>query len=123
VWNQECETAFQALKERLTSAPILVPPRDEGRYVLDTDTSDQALGAVLQQEQDGQLCVIGYASRTLTTAKRRYCITRKELLSVVYGLVLVSFSFSFSFRWGRALHRPEDLGLVWAHQPSPMDSS
>jgi len=86
VWNSECETAFQALKERLMSAPILVPPRDEGQYVLDTDASDTALGAVLQQEQDGQLRVIGYASRALTNAERRYCITRKELLGVVYGL-------------------------------------
>jgi len=68
------------------SAPVLVPPRDEGKYVLDTDASDTALGAVLQQEQDGQLCVIGYASRVLTNAERRYCITRKELLGVVYGL-------------------------------------
>ena len=68
------------------SAPILVPPRDEGKYVLDTDASDTALGAVLQQEQDGQLRVIGYASRALTNAERRYCITRKELLGVVYGL-------------------------------------
>jgi len=68
------------------SAPILVPPHDEGQYVLDTDASDQALGAVLQQEQDGQLRVIGYASRALTNAERRYCITRKELLGVVYSL-------------------------------------
>ena len=68
------------------SAPILVPPRDEGKYVLDTDASDTALGAVLQQEQDGQLRVIGYASRALTNAERRYCITRKELLGIVYGL-------------------------------------
>jgi len=68
------------------TAPILVPPHDEGKYVLDTDASDTALGAVLQQEQDGQLCVIGYASRALTNAERRYCITRKELLGVVYGL-------------------------------------
>ena len=48
VWNQECEASFQALKERLLTAPILVPPRDEGKYVLDTDASDMALGAVLQ---------------------------------------------------------------------------
>jgi len=68
------------------SAPILVPPRDEGKYVLDMDASDTALGAVLQQEQDGQLRVIGYTSRALTNAKRRYCITRKELLGVIYGL-------------------------------------
>jgi len=83
VWNQGCETAFQALKERLMSAPTLVPPRDEGKYVLDTDASDMALGTVLQQEQDGQLRVIGYASHALTNAEQRYCITRKELLGVV----------------------------------------
>jgi len=56
------------------------------QYVLDTDASDTALGAILQQEQDGQLCVIGYASRALTNAERRYCITKKELLGGVYGL-------------------------------------
>jgi len=86
IWNQECEAAFQALKEWLMSAPILVPPRDEGKYVLDTDASDIALGTILHQEQDGQFRVIGYASRALTNAERHYCITRKELLGVVYGL-------------------------------------
>ena len=45
-----------------------------------------ALGAVLQQQQEGVLRVIGYASRSLSDAERRYCITRKELLGVVYGL-------------------------------------
>jgi len=69
IWDQECETAFQALKEPLMSAPILVPPRDEGKYVLDTDASDTALGTVLQQEQDGQLRMVGYASRALTNAE------------------------------------------------------
>jgi len=42
--------------------------------------------AVLQQEQDAQLRVIGYVSRALTDAERRYCITKKELLGVVYSL-------------------------------------
>jgi len=37
VWNKECEEASQALKERLMTTPILVPPCDEGQYVLDTD--------------------------------------------------------------------------------------
>ena len=64
LWTPECETAFQELKHALTSAPILVAPRDNGQYVLDTDASDTALGAVLQQEQEGKLHVIGYASRT-----------------------------------------------------------
>ena len=61
-------------------------PRDEGRYVLDSDASDDALGLVLQQEQNGMLKIIDYASRTLQPAKRSYCSTRKELLAVIYGL-------------------------------------
>jgi len=59
------------------------PPCDA---VLDTDASDTALGATLQQEQDGLLHVLAYASRVLSHAERRYCITCKELLGVVYGL-------------------------------------
>jgi len=74
------EAAFQGLKQRLTSAPILVAPCDEGRHTLDTDASEAALGAVLQQEQDGQLKVIAYASRALSRTERHYCITCKELL-------------------------------------------
>jgi len=44
------------------------------------------LGVVLQQEQDGEVRVIAYASRALSEAEKRYCITRKELLGVVFGL-------------------------------------
>jgi len=67
-------------------APIRVAPCDDGPYVLDTDAPDAALGAVLQQEQKGKLHVIGYASRTLTPAEARYCITHREFLGVVFGL-------------------------------------
>jgi len=86
VWTDACEEAFQELKKSLTSSPILVAPRDEGIFVLGTDTSDCALGAILQQHQDGTLRVIAYASHTLSAADRRYCITRCELLGVLYGL-------------------------------------
>ena len=41
---------------------------------------------MLQQEQDGQLRVIAYASRALLHTERQYCITCKELHGVVYGL-------------------------------------
>ena len=84
--SKECEKSFRVLKQRFTTPPVLVAPRDEGHFVLDTDASDQALGAVLQQEQDAELKVIAYASRALSDAERRYCITRKELLGIVYGL-------------------------------------
>ena len=59
----------------------------QGKYILDTDASDFALGAVLQQTQDDGLThVIAYASRSLSVPERRYCITRKEMLAVVFGL-------------------------------------
>ena len=56
--DPECEIAFQELKHALMSTPILVAPCDGGQYVLDTDASDTALGAVLQQEQNGKLHVL-----------------------------------------------------------------
>jgi len=65
---------------------VLAAPSDEGVLYLDTDASDQALGAALQQEQDGAIRVIGYASRALSDAEKNYCTTRKELLAVIFGL-------------------------------------
>jgi len=86
VWTDECQTAFETLKSRLTSAPILALPTDEGTYTLDTDASDYGLGAVLSQKQDGVERVIAYASRTMTKSERHYETTRKELLAVIFGL-------------------------------------
>jgi len=85
-WDTEQQQAFQALKTKLVSAPILGMPQDEGAFFLDTDASDRGLGAVLSQEQNGQEVVIAYASRTLSRPERNYDVTRRELLAVVYGL-------------------------------------
>src|SRR6267154_19341 len=59
-------------------------PKYEGGYCLDTDASNEAIGAVLSQRQNGQERVIAYASRLLTKPERNYCVTRKELLAVVH---------------------------------------
>src|SRR5208282_2988193 len=85
-WGESQERAFVQLKNCLVTAPVLAMPADEGAYVVDTDASAFALGAVLQQEQKGRLCVIAYASRGLDKAERSYCTTRKELLGVLFGL-------------------------------------
>eukprot|EP00731_Ephydatia_muelleri_P004805 Em0002g981a len=54
------------------------------KFVLDTDASNCALGAVLSQvQEDGSEKVIAYGSRLMTKTERRYCATRRELLSVV----------------------------------------
>ena len=60
--------------------------QDVGTYILDVDASDIAMGAVLQQEQDGTLSVIAYASRIFNMCEKKYCITRKELTAIIFGL-------------------------------------
>ena len=86
IWEDIQQEAFERLRHCLVTAPVLSLPRDEGRYVLDSDASDEALGLVLQQEQEGTLKVIAYASRALLPAERNCCTTQKELLTVIYEL-------------------------------------
>ena len=82
-WSEDCQGAFETLKQQLITAPVLSYPAREGKYILDTDASDFAIGAVLSQIQDGEERVIAYASRVLGPAKQNYCTTKKELLAVV----------------------------------------
>src|SRR6218665_2165023 len=85
-WSEECNMAFELLKERLTEAPVLALPNDTGTYVLDTDASGESIGAVLSQIQDGQERVICFGSRVCSPAERNYDVTRRELLAIVYFL-------------------------------------
>ncbi|XP_070184094.1 uncharacterized protein [Littorina saxatilis] len=86
VWTKECETAFTTLKQCLTSKPILILPDNSKQYVLRTDASNEALGAVLLQEQGGNLHPVAYASKKLNSAERNYSTIEKECLGVVWGV-------------------------------------
>ena len=82
-WTSECQAAFNELRQRLVSAPVLTFPDYSKHFVLDTDASYTGIGAVLSQtDDDGLERVIAYASNTLSKAERKYCVTRKELLAV-----------------------------------------
>ena len=85
-WSEQCNVAFETLKRRLSSAPVLAFPQPGNMFILDTDASESGIGAVLSQNQDGVERVISYGSRTLTKSERNYCVTRKELLALVYFL-------------------------------------
>ena len=83
-WTDDCQAAFDKLRNQLISTPNLAFPDYTERFILDTDASDTGLGAVLSQlDEEGAEHVVAYASRLLTKAERRYCVTRRELLAVV----------------------------------------
>ena len=83
-WSTECQEAFDEIKRRLTTAPVLAMPQDDGMYILDTDASNYAIAGVLHQIQDGRERVIAYQSRLLSAQEKNYCTTRKELLAIVF---------------------------------------
>ncbi|CAN6679646.1 unnamed protein product [Malus baccata var. baccata] len=85
-FDDECEKAFNHLKGKLTSAPIIVPPDWSLPFELICDASDYALRVVLGQMRDKKPHVIYYASRTLNDAQLNYSTIEKELLAVVFAL-------------------------------------
>ena len=89
VWDKQCDNAFSELKERLTTAPVLGYPDMTLLFILEIDASFKGLGAVLSQQQDGKLVVLGYASRGLRgseTNMSNYCSMKLELLGLKWAL-------------------------------------
>ena len=87
-WTMEQQIAFETLKNKLISAPILAYPMDDCQYILDTDASNYALGAVLSQlqpDENGKLIErpIAYYSKRFNDAEKHYCARRRELLAIV----------------------------------------
>ncbi|GJX01101.1 putative reverse transcriptase domain-containing protein [Tanacetum coccineum] len=83
VWDEEQESAFQLLKQKLCEAPILVLPKGNGDFVVYCDASLQGLGAVLMQREK----VIAYASRQLKPHKENYTTHDLELGAVITCLL------------------------------------
>ncbi|KAK8635984.1 hypothetical protein V6N13_004695 [Hibiscus sabdariffa] len=81
----ECQSAFEELKVKLISAPVVVPPDWTLPFELMCDASDHAVGAALGQRRGKLFHVIYYASRTLNEAQINYTTTEKELLAVVFA--------------------------------------
>lgn len=85
-WTPACQEAFDALKAKLTVAPVLAYPAFDQDFVLETDASIHGLGAVLSQCFDGKSHPVAYASRALSRAEKNYSITELETLAVVWAV-------------------------------------
>nr|GEW47050.1 putative reverse transcriptase domain-containing protein [Tanacetum cinerariifolium] len=81
-WTKMAETAFQLLKQKLFSAPILALPEGSENFVVYCDASHKGLGAVLMQKEK----VIAYASRQLKIHEKNYTTHDLELGAMVFSL-------------------------------------
>uniref|UniRef100_A0AAQ4S0K5 Reverse transcriptase/retrotransposon-derived protein RNase H-like domain-containing protein n=1 Tax=Gasterosteus aculeatus aculeatus TaxID=481459 RepID=A0AAQ4S0K5_GASAC len=84
-WSSECQAAFDALKRALTQTPVLAYADYTLPFIVYTDASNQGLGAVLAQAQEGRERVIAYASRSLHPTEKNdanYSSFKLELLAL-----------------------------------------
>jgi len=87
LWEKEQEESFQALKVKLTTAPVLIHPDFEKPFVLATDASGYAAGAVLSQYDDqGKDHPIAYYSKKFTNCQKKYTVTEREAYAIVLAM-------------------------------------
>lgn len=89
VWSVRCEEAFQTLKCKLTTAPVLAYADFTQPFILEVDASYAGLGAVLSQEVGGKVRPVAYASRSLRPAERNtatYSSMRLEFLALKWAM-------------------------------------
>ncbi|GFX47973.1 retrovirus-related Pol polyprotein from transposon 297 [Trichonephila clavipes] len=82
-WSEEEEKAFQTLKQCLVSPPTLKQADFSKTFLIRTDASNYALGAVLLQREDKEEHPVEFASSLLNPAERNYSTTEREALAVV----------------------------------------
>ncbi|KDR23651.1 Retrovirus-related Pol polyprotein from transposon 17.6, partial [Zootermopsis nevadensis] len=84
-WSEAEQASFDLLKYKLTHTPLLQYPNFAKPFILTTDASGYAIGAILSQGKLGQDKPIAYASRTLNSAEVNYSTVEKELLAIVWA--------------------------------------
>lgn len=86
IWNDEQQKAFELLKNCLKGPNILQYPNFNVPFILTTDASNYALGAVLSQGEIGKDLPIAYASRSLNKSELNKSVIEKELLAIHWGI-------------------------------------
>ena len=82
--SDDAKKLFETLKLELTNMKnILTLPNFELPFILETDASDDCIGAALMQRIDDKDCPIAFFSRSMTNAEKNYDTSQKELLAVV----------------------------------------
>ncbi len=85
-WGTAQQDTFQQLKNQLARDVVLAIPMEGGRFHVEVDTSEGAIGAILSQEQDGKWRPVSFLSKALSVTEQNYEIYDKELLTIMLTL-------------------------------------
>lgn len=87
VWTEEMDEAFQKLKQAMSSPPVLAYPDFYKHFIVETDSPQVPIGAVLAQKgENGLVHPVQYTSRTMKSTERFYDAFKRETLAVVFAL-------------------------------------
>ena len=130
-WTPEAQNAFESLKLKLTSTPILAFPCLKEPFILYTDASQFVMGAVLAQVQDGKERAICYASKSLSKSQTKYSATRRELLALVtftrhfrhylLGQKFTKATDHSALQWLHSFKDPDGITARWLEKLAPFD--
>lgn len=81
-WTTELQGAFDDCKNSIAQATLLAHPDSSAELAIQTDASDVAIGAVLQQRKGDIWQPLSFFSRKLNSAQRKYSPYDRELLSI-----------------------------------------
>ena len=85
-WGPPQAAAFRALKQAIAQEPVLILPDPSLPFVVHTDASGFATGAVLSQDQGQGLQPIAFLSKKMLPAETRYPVHEQELLAIIHAL-------------------------------------
>ena len=89
-WTEECEEAFERLKEWLCNDPVLMIPDYSREFTVQKDASNRGMGAVLcQTNKEGEEHPVAYFSRKFLPREERNGTVEKECLAIQHGIQAV----------------------------------
>ena len=111
-WTSQCQQSFQSLKQKLIHFTTLSYPDWTKQFILDSDCSGQAIGAVLaQKDDDNTERPIAFYSKKLSDSQRKYSVTKQEMLALVSAIR----HFHTYLYGGKFLCRVDHHSLIWLH--------
>ncbi|GFV98515.1 retrovirus-related Pol polyprotein from transposon 297 [Trichonephila clavipes] len=83
-WDEKCGKAFEELKAKLVTQPILFAPDFATDFILQTDASEVGAGVVLSQRIEGEEHPIVFLSKKFSKAERNYSTVERELAAIIF---------------------------------------